>query len=1197
MISRHISRKGGILLRQMASEMVKLKVDGKDVTVPKGTLLVEAVKIAGSTVPTMCYHPDVPGTGGLCRICLVENVQRPGVPIVSCKTPVAEGMNITTQGVKSSEYRQANTAMMFATHPNSCLSCSSNTKCQAQTVCATTLMGQKGLNNVMEKNESGSFDRSTAIYRDNDRCVNCDICVHTCKMQGVGALGFYNNEGHSVCSMGNLNSSECVQCGQCINRCPTGALMEMPEIAPVLEAIKDPKKNVVFQMAPAVRVAIAEEFGCKPGDKTLKNEIVTALKKLGPNVTVFDTDFSADLTIIEEGSELIERLYRTVTGKKLLGDDHMSTKLPMYTSCCPGWIMYAEKNYPEIMPNLSSCMSPQQMLGSLVKNYWAKNVKKIDPKTVVNVSIMPCSAKKQEKDKPNMVRDGMKIVDYVLTTRELGKMLRMSNIDPTKLPKTDFDKFMGDSTGAAVIFGATGGVMEAALRTAYELITGRPVPFKDLNIEAVRGFEGVREAAIKLENVLPKYKAFEGVTVKVAVAHGPGNARKVIEIVKQAELAGQPLPWHFIEIMACPGGCIGGGGQPKPTNLDIRKERAKLLYKEDMDLPKRKSHENLEVWDLYKQFLHEPLGHNSHHYLHTGYTANKVRNLEAYPATESAGLEDVLAKYPSKQEQYLLPIVIDECDKKGFISDASLIKIANHVGMYPSQVEAILTSYHYFPRKFTSNNHIYLCKCHNCMMKGQAKVIKAIQEKYGINCLHGGVAKNGKFTLHTLNWLGYCVNDAPSMMIKKTGTDYIEVLSGLNENSIESQIDRLINQQMPKYSEHKIEELSMKRNNPSLHSFMNDLVNLPSAVKKATSMDSSAIIKEIIDAGLVGRGGAGFKTGVKWQSARDAKSDEKFVVCNADEGLPSTYKDWCILRKPERRLEVLSGMGICAKTIGAKKCYLYLRYEYRNLVPDLEADIKKLKSTCPELSDLTYEVRLGGGPYVAGEENAQFESIMGHAPLPRKDRPLSVFPTVQGLFQKPTVINNVETFWSIPHIIEQGASSFSSNGLPKLLSVTGDINRPVLLESGLKGYSLNDLIAEIHAENITAAEVGGCTEPIIFQDKFSKRFGFGQGVLNAVGSCVLFNSQRDIADIYLNKLNFMAEESCKQCVPCRDGSAMFSEVYHQLLTGNKRVNLKSVLAAAESTGMTSICAHGKALQPLVTEAYNYIQQHPATKQH
>jgi len=1199
MIGRLLTKKTPIAVRTLANkatETVTIKIDGKEVKVPKGIMLADAIKMSGSHVPTMCYHSDIPTSGGLCRVCLVESAQKPGAPIISCKTPVVAGMDIVTQGFKMKEYRQANISMMLADHPSTCLTCPSVSNCKTSTTAAKANISETGFMANTAPRTGGEKDQTTAIYRDNDRCINCDICVHTCRLQGVGALASYNHEGHEVGSVGTLDMSECVQCGQCINRCPTGALTEKNEIREVIQAIADPKKTVVFNMAPAIRVAIAEEFGAKPGEKILKEEINTALKKLGPNVVTLDTDFTADLTIIEEGHELIERLYRNVTGKKLLGDDHMPISLPMFTSCCPGWIMFAEKNFPDMLDHLSTCMSPMQMLGSLSKGYWAKKVKKIDPKDVVTVAIMPCTAKKAEKERPNMkTSEGYKLTDYVLTTRELAKLLKQSNIDPTKLPKTKFDKIMGDSTGAAVIFGVTGGVMEAALRTAYEVITGREVPFKNLNIEPVRGMEGIREAAIKLENVTEKYKAFEGVTVKVAVAHGPANARKLMEVCRQAKLAGQPAPWHFIEVMACPGGCIGGGGQPKPTDLPTRKARTELTFKEDMNLPLRKSHLNPEVTAMYKDYLHEPLGHHSHHDLHTTYLNNRlVRNLAGYNLNEAAGLDEILAKYP-KQKQYLLPIIIDEHDKKGYISDPSLVKIAKHVGMFPAQVEAIMSSYHYFPRKHTSDTHVYLCRCHNCMMKGQGKVIEAIKEKYGIQHNHGGVSKDGKFTFHTLNWLGFCVNDAPAMMIKRTGTDYVELMTGLSANTIEERMAALTGNSMTplKFPENKIIEKSVKRLG-NLYSFVESHATITEASKKAVKMGADSVIKEIYDSGLVGRGGAGFRTGIKWKSAKDAVADEKYVVCNADEGLPSTYKDWCILRDEIRRKEVITGMGICAKTIGAKKAYMYLRYEYRNLVADLEKAIKEVQSTCPELADLHYEVRLGGGPYVAGEENAQFESIMGGAPLPRKDRPATVFPTVQGLFHKPTVINNVETFWSVPHIIQRGAKSFAPRGLPKLLSITGDIETPMLLESVLDGYSLSNLIDEIKAKDIVAAEVGGCTEPIIFQNKFNTKFGFGWNVLNAVGSVVLFNSARDLSEIYGNKLHFMAEESCKQCVPCRDGSKLFYAAFKDLQNGKKRYNMNYLKTAAESAGCSSICAHGKALPNLFNAACDYVKTNAKT---
>ena len=530
MIGRVSSKKIPINLRTISNnikskEMITLMIDNKPITVPKGTLLVEAIKMSGSTIPTVCYHPDLESSGGICRVCLVENTKNPGNPVVSCRTTVAEGMEILTQSLKMKEYRQANLSMMLAEHPYSCLTCPSSAKCPTQDIASKMDVAEYELNDNTPAKNTRTIDKSTVMERDNDRCINCDICVRTCDMVGANSLGFYNKDEHVIASMGPLDISECVQCGQCINRCPTGALTEHSEIREVMNAMKDPKKTVVFQMAPSVRIGLAEEFGYKPGERILKNEVVTGVKRINPNITFFDTNFSADLTIIEEANELIERLYRTVTKKKLLGDDKIPIDLPMFTSCCPGWVTFMEKNYPDLLSHLSTCKSPEGMMGALIKGYWAKNVKKIDPKNVVSVSIMPCTAKKDEKERPTLKTDeGYKAVDYVLTTRELAKMFKQAGIDPTKLEKTPFDKIIGEGTGAAVIFGVTGGVMEAALRTAYEDITGRPIPFKNLNVEPVRGMEGIREASIKLENVHNKYKAFEGFTVKVAVAHGLSNA-------------------------------------------------------------------------------------------------------------------------------------------------------------------------------------------------------------------------------------------------------------------------------------------------------------------------------------------------------------------------------------------------------------------------------------------------------------------------------------------------------------------------------------------------------------------------------------------------------------------------------------------------------------------------------------------------
>lgn len=405
-----------------------------------------------------------------------------------------------------------------------------------------------------------------------------------------------------------MNDVVCTNCGQCINRCPTAALTERSYIDQVFDVIYDPNKFVVVQTAPATRVAIGEEFGLEPGTR-VTGKMVAALRRLGFD-KVLDTDFTADLTIIEEGNELLRRLKEAlVDGKEIA--------LPMMTSCSPGWIKFQEHLYPEFLDNLSTCKSPQQMFGPLAKTYYAEKVNK-NPADMIVVSIMPCTAKKFEAERPEMRGSGYKDVDFVLTTREMGMMIRQAGIDFNKLEPEGYDSILGDSTGAAVIFGATGGVMEAALRSAYEIVTGREVPFGNLNIKPVRGMEGVKEAAIKIKDVKPEWKFLEGVELKVAIAHGLANAKVLMDRVKEGK-----ADFHFIEVMACPSGCIGGGGQPIPTNMEIRKKRAAGIYDEDEHMVIRKSHENPEVIELYDKFLHEPLGHRSHDLLHTHYYPRK----------------------------------------------------------------------------------------------------------------------------------------------------------------------------------------------------------------------------------------------------------------------------------------------------------------------------------------------------------------------------------------------------------------------------------------------------------------------------------------------------------------------------------------------------------------------------------------------
>ena len=452
---------------------------------------------------------------------------------------------------------------------------------------------------------------SYSLVRDMNKCILCKRCVRTCiDLQEVGVLESIDRGGET--HIGTfldkaLADVICINCGQCINRCPTAALRTNDPRDEIWTAIDDPTKHVVIQTAPSPRAAIGEEFGLEPGN-SVTGEMNTALRRLGFD-KVFDTNFTADLTIMEEGTELLLKLKKKITE----GDSNV--KLPQFTSCSPGWVKYLEHFYPEYTDYLSSAKSPQQMFGALIKTFYAKKAN-VDPANIVSVAVMPCSAKKFECNRPEMDDSGFKDVDYGLTTRELAQMIKEGGIHLPDMPRSDFDDPFGNASGAGLIFGATGGVMEAALRTAYELVTGREVPFENLRIEAVRGFEGIKSASVKLENVVEDWKFLEGVELKFMVAHGTANAKKVMEMLKRGELDDV----HFIEVMACPGGCLGGGGQPIPTNEEIRKQRAKAIYAEEESLPVRKSHNNDHVTKLYEEFLTDgPCGELSHKLLHTHY--------------------------------------------------------------------------------------------------------------------------------------------------------------------------------------------------------------------------------------------------------------------------------------------------------------------------------------------------------------------------------------------------------------------------------------------------------------------------------------------------------------------------------------------------------------------------------------------------
>jgi NADH-quinone oxidoreductase subunit G/NADP-reducing hydrogenase subunit HndD len=565
---------------------ITLTINGQQVTAPAGSTILEAAKQADIYIPTLCHHPDLK-PAGVCRVCLVEVKGQP-VLQPACVYPASSGIVVDTDSYAVRDARRTTVQLLLSNHPDDCLACTRNRSCELQELAEE--MGITDRRYAGERNQFEADDSSAVIIRDPEKCILCRRCLGVCQeIQGVGAINVLERGWKSKIGPAfgmDLAEAVCVYCGQCIARCPTGALREYDATEQVWRALKDPDRFVVVQTAPAVRAAIGEEFGM-PAGSLVTEEMVSGLRRLGFD-RVFDTDFAADLTIMEEGHELIQRL--TEGGA-----------LPLITSCSPGWIRFMEFFYPEMMPNVSTCKSPQQMFGAVAKTYFAEKAG-VDPAKMVVVSVMPCTAKKFECSRPEMQSSGYQDVDYVLTTRELGKMMREAGIDLPHLPKGQYDDPLGASTGAAVIFGATGGVMEAALRTAYEVVTGKTldrVDFMD-----VRGMEGIKEATIQVGDV----------ALNVAVAHGLGNAKKLLDQVRSGEAS-----YHFIEIMCCPGGCLGGGGQPVPTDPEIRKKRAEAIYRADRELPIRKSHENPSVQALYAEFLGAPLGHKSHELLHTHY--------------------------------------------------------------------------------------------------------------------------------------------------------------------------------------------------------------------------------------------------------------------------------------------------------------------------------------------------------------------------------------------------------------------------------------------------------------------------------------------------------------------------------------------------------------------------------------------------
>jgi NADH-quinone oxidoreductase subunit G/NADP-reducing hydrogenase subunit HndD len=581
--------------------MIKIKINNIEIEVEKGIMLLDAIKKTGYDVPTLCYYEDLEPSGA-CGICVVEVKGEPTLKRACCTPVDRDGLEIFTNTKRVRETRKRVLELILSDHPDDCLQCIRNGNCELQALAEKLGIRENHYEKIyVEKEKDVS---SFSLVRDPVKCIKCGRCVQVCQeVQSVFAIEMINRGFDTVMGLPfemGMGDSICTNCGQCSLVCPVGAIYEKSSESEVWEALNDPDKYVIVQEAPAIRVAIGEEFGMEPGTVT-SGKMHTALKKLGFD-KVFDTNFSADLTIMEEGTELINRVKKTLV-------DGNFRRLPVITSCSPGWIKYMETFFPNLIKNVSSCKSPQQMFGALAKTYFAEK-EGIDPAKIVSVSIMPCTAKKFEANRPEMKDSGYKDVDYVLTTREFGRMIKEMGIDFPSLTSSDADAPMGEYTGAGTIFGATGGVMEAALRTGYELISGETL--KAVDLKMVRGMEGIREAEIPI----PKLPF----PLKVAVAHGLGNAKKILtKVSEQIEKNGKS-EYHFVEIMACPGGCVGGGGQPYGSTLKVKEERGEGLYKEDSEmLEHRKSHENEEVKQLYKEFLGEPNGEKSHHLLHTKY--------------------------------------------------------------------------------------------------------------------------------------------------------------------------------------------------------------------------------------------------------------------------------------------------------------------------------------------------------------------------------------------------------------------------------------------------------------------------------------------------------------------------------------------------------------------------------------------------
>ncbi|MFA5878900.1 MAG: NADH-dependent [FeFe] hydrogenase, group A6 [Candidatus Margulisiibacteriota bacterium] len=724
------------------TKIINLTIDKTPVQVPEGTTILEAAKQVGVKIPSLCYHPEL-SKEGQCRICIVE-VKGMRDLVASCAYPVTEGMEVTTNNPEIRQHRRDIVELILDNHPDECHTCERDSNCELQRLAYAT-----GVRNKHFKGEKKHYENdfsSHAVIREPDKCILCGRCVRMCsEIQGVNCLEVAHRGFKSVvvpAYEAGFKDSVCTSCGQCINVCPTAAFLEQDATNDVWQALNNPDAIKVVQVAPAIRAAIGEGFGLPVGTNVEK-KLVTALKMLGFNY-VFDSQFTADLTILEEASELINRIQN-------------NKPLPVITSCSPGWINFIEKFYPEFLPNLSTCMSPMGMLGSLIKRYFPKVIGK-EPQQIYSTAIMPCTAKKDEAKRDQLkTEDGLKYIDAVLTTRELVWMLKSVGIDLNSLEETEFDSPLGASTGAATIFGATGGVMEAALRTAYYFLTKEELP--GIEYKPVRGaVNSIKEADLEIA----------GIKLKIAVASGLGNARILLDRMKLGE------KFDFIEIMACPGGCINGGGQPymgtMPFDRELLKKRSGALYQLDEENKLRRSHENQDVNKLYNEVFEKYGSAIAHKWLHTHYQEQNPKSVcvcdKTLMATDPRYKElDAIIdefKHQPESDSYLIPALHKAQELFGFLSNDTMNFISDKLGVPQSQVYGVATFYHLFSLKPKGKTRFSICLGTACYVKGANVLVTEIEKNLGIKL--GETSEDLKYSFESMRCFGAC-GLAPVMLV------------------------------------------------------------------------------------------------------------------------------------------------------------------------------------------------------------------------------------------------------------------------------------------------------------------------------------------------------------------------------------------------------------------------------------------------